>query len=265
MGGLLDGQSGIVTGAGRGLGRTTALLAAAEGASLVLCDRDEEGGEETARLVLEAGGRAVFTKADVREDDQVSSMVERAVGEHGRLDFAVNNAAAGAFYAATADLPREQWDLTLAVTLTGVWTCMKHEIRAMLGSGGGSIVNVSSASGIKGEALLSAYSAAKGGVNTLTKTAAAEYATRGIRVNAVCPGGIRTPAIEHYFEHMPEIRDATVGAHAMNRLAEPEEIAEAILWLASARSSFVTGHLLLADGGIMVRSHLPPDRSAEHG
>jgi NAD(P)-dependent dehydrogenase (short-subunit alcohol dehydrogenase family) len=255
--GLLDGKVGLVTGAGRGLGRTTALSFAAEGARVIVADRDAESGEETAELVREAGGEALFVETDVREPEQVEAMVARTVSEYDRLDCASNNAAAGAFYALTPDLPVDKWELAISVTLTGVWLCMKYEIPAMLESGGGSIVNVSSASSVKGEALLAAYAAAKGGVNTLTMTAAAEYAERGIRINAVLPGGIRTPAIEHYFEAMPEIRERTIRAHAMNRLGEPEEIAEAIVWLASDRASFVTGHLLHADGGVLIRSHLP--------
>lgn len=254
--GLLEGKVGLVTGAGRGLGRTTACLFAAEGARVVVADRDRVAGEETAHLVCDAGGDAVFVETDVRHPEQVEAMVGRAVSEYGQLDCASNNAAAGAFYALTPDLPLEQWELAISVTLTGVWLCMKYEIPAMLAGGGGSIVNISSASAVKGEALLAAYSAAKGGVNTLTLTAAAEYAKQGLRINAVLPGGIRTPAIEHYFEAMPEIKERTIGAHAMNRLAEPEEIAEAVVWLCSDRASFVTGHLMHADGGVLIKSHM---------
>jgi 2,5-dichloro-2,5-cyclohexadiene-1,4-diol dehydrogenase 1 len=254
--GLLEGKVGLVTGAGSGLGRTTACLFATEGARVVVTDRDAVTGEETAQQVVASGGEAVFLRTDVREPAQVEAMVALAVQEYGRLDCASNNAAASASYSLTPDISLEQWNMALSVTLTGVWLCMKYEIPAMLAAGAGSIVNISSASSVKGETMLAAYAAAKGGVNTLTLTAAAEYATQGIRVNAVLPGGIRTPAIEHYFESMPDIRERTVGAHAMNRLAEPEEIAQAVAWLASDRASFVTGHLMHADGGVLIKSHL---------
>jgi len=254
--GLLADKVALVTGAGRGLGRTTARLFATEGARVVVADRDVVTGEETAHQIVDDGGEALFVATDVRQPDQVEAMVARTVAEYGRLDCASNNAAAGATYALTPDLSLEQWQLAISVTLTGVWLCMKYEIPAMLAAGAGSIVNISSASAVKGEAMLAAYSAAKGGVNTLTLTAAAEYAARGIRVNAVLPGGIRTKAIEHYFDAMPEIRARTIGAHAMNRLAEPEEIAEAIAWLASDRASFVTGHLMHVDGGVLIKSHM---------
>jgi NAD(P)-dependent dehydrogenase (short-subunit alcohol dehydrogenase family) len=253
--GLLNGKVGLVTGAGRGLGRATAQLFAREGAQVVVAERDVPSGEETAEEIRAAGGQAIFVSVDVSEPDQVAAMVERTLEAYGRLDCASNNAAAGAFYSLTPDLPIDKWNLAISVTLTGVWLCLKYEIPAMLASGGGSIINVSSASALKGEALLSAYSAAKGGVNTLTMTAASEYATRGVRVNAVLPGGIRTPAIEHYFEAMPEIRRQTIASHAMRRIGEPDEVAEAIAWLASDRSSFVTGHLMNVDGGVLVNSH----------
>ena len=141
------------------------------------------------------------------------------------------------------------------VGLTGVWLCMKYEIPAMLESGGGAIVNIASVSGIRGEALQAAYSAAKGGVLALTRSAAAEYAQRGIRVNALCPGGIRTGAIESYFEEVPGAREASIAVHAMRRLGEPEEVADAVCYLCSDRSSFVTGHVMVVDGGILVNPH----------
>jgi NAD(P)-dependent dehydrogenase (short-subunit alcohol dehydrogenase family) len=148
------------------------------------------------------------------------------------------------------------WERTLAVCLTGVFYCMKYEVPAMLAAGGGSIVNISSASTLKGHAYLAAYTAAKGGVEALTKTAAQEYSSRGLRVNAISPGGIETPAIARYFEKFPDVRQRTVDSHAMRRLGTPDELAEAVVWLASERSSYVTGANLLVDGGSSVNSHM---------
>lgn len=244
-----------MTGAGAGIGRATALGFAREGAAVAVADVDERGGAETVRLVEAAGGRARFVRADVSDEAQVEAMVRTTVDAFGALHCASNNAARGAGFRPLTEIRREDWDRALGVTLTGVWLCMKHEIPALLASGGGAIVNIASVSGMRGEATQAAYSAAKGGVLALTKTAAAEWARSGVRVNAVCPGGIETPAIQAYFEHAPGIREATVAVHAMRRLGRPEEIADAVAWLCSERASFVTGHALVADGGVLVNPH----------
>ena len=253
--GLLDGKVALVTGAGAGIGRATALAFAREGARVTVADVDERGGAETVRLIESAGGRALFARADVSDEAEVAAMVRATLEAFGALHCASNNAARGAGFRVLTELRREDWDRALAVTLTGVWLCLKHEIPALLASGGGAIVNVASVSGLRGEATQAAYSAAKGGVLALTKSAAAEWAQRGIRVNAICPGGIRTDAIEAYFEHAPGVREATVAVHAMRRLGEPAEIADAIVWLCSERASFVTGHAMVVDGGVLVNPH----------
>jgi len=253
--GLLDGKVGIVTGGGAGIGRATALLFSQEGAKVVVAERDPASGEKVAARIASAGGDALFVRTDVGRAADVASMVDRTLSEFGRLDCVSNNAAVGGGYARLADLDEATWDRTMEVTLKGVWWCMKYQIPAMLRSGGGSIVNVGSVSGLKGEAFLSAYSAAKGGVIALSKSAAAEYAEQGIRINVVCPGGIATEGMTDYLRRAPEVRQRTVDAHAMKRLGTPEEIAEAIVWLCSDRSSFATGQVMAVDGGSLVKSH----------
>lgn len=255
--GLLDGRVGIVTGAASGIGAATARLAAREGAHVVLADIQAGPGEALAKQFREVGGSALFVRIDVTHAAEVETLVTRAVSEFGALHWASNNAAGGAGdFVSLTDTDERTWERTLAVCLTGVFHCMKFEIPAMLAAGGGSIVNISSASTLKGHAYLAAYTAAKGGVEALTKTAAQEYSARGLRVNAISPGGIETPAIARYFEKFPDVRQRTVDSHAMRRLGTPEELAEAVVWLASARSSYISGANLLVDGGSSVNSHM---------
>jgi len=253
--GLLDGKVGIVTGGGAGIGRATALLFSREGARVVVAERDRDAGERVAAEIETAGGEAIFLQTDVSRPSEVQAMVDRTVDEFGGLHCVSNNAAVGGGYARLADLDEKTWDQTMAVTLKGVWLCMRSEIPAMLASGGGSIVNIGSVSGMKGEAFLSGYSAAKGGVIALSKSAASEYAEQGIRVNVVCPGGIATEGMTDYLSRAPDVRKRTVDAHAMKRLGTPEEIAEAVAWLCSDRSAFTTGHIMVVDGGSLVKSH----------
>ena len=255
--GLLDGRVGIVTGAASGIGAATVQLAAREGARVVLADVQADAGEALAQQIRGAGGQALFVRTDVTRAAEVEALVARAVAEFGALHWASNNAAGGAGdFSSLVDTDERSWERTLAVCLTGVFYCMKYEVPAMLAAGGGSIVNISSASTLKGHAYLAAYTAAKGGVEALTKTAAQELSVKGIRVNAVSPGGIETPAIARYFEKFPDVRQRTVDSHAMRRLGTPLELAEAVVWLASERASYVTGANLLVDGGSSVNSHM---------
>jgi NAD(P)-dependent dehydrogenase (short-subunit alcohol dehydrogenase family) len=253
--GLLEGKVVLVTGGGSGIGRATAQVLARDGARVAVCDRNADGGRETVELVEAEGGEALFVEADVSKGEDMQRFVDAVVARFGALHCAVNNAAAGGGFRLLEDLPEASWDRVMDVNLKGVHHCMKAQIPAILASGGGSIVNVASVSGMRGEATQAAYSASKGGVIALTKSAAAELGQRGVRVNAVCPGGIRTPAIATYFEQVPEAEAASIAVHAMRRLGEPEEIGDAIAYLCSDRSSFITGHALVVDGGVLVNPH----------
>ena len=255
--GMLEGKVGLVTGAGSGLGRATCVLAAQEGASVAVLDIKEEGAELTAEAVRQHGGQAVVIQVDVSSEDQMEEAVARCVRDLGPLAWASNNAAGGlGDFVPLHETDGENWARTVDVCLKGVFHGMKYEVPAMLEAGGGSIINISTASVAKGEAFLGAYVSAKGGVDALTRTGAAEYAARGIRVNAVAPGGFETPGLRSYFKRFPEFAEKTIAQHAMRRVGQPEEIAEAVIWLASERSSFVTGSTLTCDGGISVNPHM---------
>lgn len=255
--GLLEGKVGLVTGASSGLGRATSMLAAREGSKVVVADINDAAGKEVVAEIEAQGGRALYVHADVSQPGEVEAMVASAVSEFGRLDWASNNAVGGeGGWGLIHETPEKTWRSTMDVSLDGVFHCMKAEVPAMLESGGGSIVNIITASVAKGEAMLGAYVAAKGAVDALTRTGAAEYAARGIRVNSVAPGGFETPAIATYFRKFPEHKERTVAQHAMRRIGQPEEIAEPVIWLASDRASFVTGICITCDGGIGVNPHL---------
>ena len=247
--GLLENKAGIVTGAGQGIGRAIALAYA----RVVVADFNAESGHDTVKLITDAGGRAEFVHGDVSDEQSVKAMVEAAVAAYGRLDIACNSAALSRGSGPIHEYTREVFDQTLAMCLTNTWLCMKYEIPAMLASGGGAIVNISSNASLKGQAFNTAYAAAKSGVNVLTKSAAAEYGGQGIRINAVSPGVIRTPGVEQYFEEQPVIAEGLKKSAVMNRLGEPNEIAEAVVFFSSDRASFITGQLLSVDGGGSVR------------
>ena len=254
MSGMFEGKVALVTGAGGGIGRATALAFAREGAGVVASDIAGAGGEETARLVGDAGGDAVHVACDVTRPAEVEALVAAAVDTFGRLDCAHNNAGVEGAYGRTADCEEENFDRTCAVNLKGVFLCLKAEIAHMTVQGGGAIVNTASVAGVEGAKNLPAYVASKHGVMGLTRTAALEYATRGIRVNAVCPGPIRTRMLEAIMEENPRMEPAMVAAVPMRRLGAPEEIAEAVIWLCSDRAAYVTGHGLVVDGGFTAGS-----------
>jgi NAD(P)-dependent dehydrogenase (short-subunit alcohol dehydrogenase family) len=251
--GLLENKVGIVTGAGQGIGRAIAMSYAREGARVIIADFNAEMGEQTVSLIQQAGGEAAFVQGDVSKEESVRAAVDFAVATYGRLDIACNSAAVSRGGGPIHEYEREVFDHTLEMCLTNTWLCMKYEIAAMLQTGGGAIVNISSNSSLRGQAYNTAYAAAKAGVNILTKSSAAEYGAQGIRINAVSPGVIRTPGVEKYFEEQPDMAKGLKKAAVMNRLGEPEEIAEAVTFLSSDRASFITGQLLSVDGGAAVR------------
>ena len=245
----LENRVALVTGGASGIGRAAAFALAAEGAAVVISDVNTLQGEETAQELITAGHKAMFIPCDVSRAVQVSSMVRRTVSSFGRLDCAVNSAGIGGDMTPTDLREEASWDLIMDINLKGVWLSMKYELEPMLNQSGGAIVNVSSAAGLTGLRHASAYSASKHGVIGLTRSAALEYARKNIRINAVCPGFTDTPLVDELNAANPKMVEATIQAIPMRRLGTPEEIAQAIVWLCSDDSSFVTGHALAIDGG----------------
>jgi NAD(P)-dependent dehydrogenase (short-subunit alcohol dehydrogenase family) len=249
----LTDKVALVTGAASGIGAASALAFAAAGARVAVCDRDLAGAEATAKLIGEGGGEACAVAVDVTDAAQVEAMVGEVVARFGRLDCAHNNAGITGASAPTADYDAAQWDLVLAVNLTGVFHCLRHELSAMLRTGGGAIVNTASFSGLVAVPRIPAYVASKHGVVGLTKAAAVEYGRKGIRVNAVCPGSTRTPMVDGFSGGDARVEEAMAAASPMRRLAEPEEIARTVVWLCSNEASFVNGHALAVDGGAVIQ------------
>jgi NAD(P)-dependent dehydrogenase (short-subunit alcohol dehydrogenase family) len=249
---MLKDKIALVTGASSGIGRAVALVWAREGAKVVVSDVNAKDGEATASLVRAQGGDAIFVAADVGNPQDCQALVNHAVAHFGRLDVACNNAGIGGPTAPVADYPLDGWAKVININLSGVFFGMQPQIKAMLKTGGGSIVNMASVLGAVGFAGSSAYTAAKHGVIGLTQAAALEYSAQGIRANAVGPGFIHTPMVSQ-LEADAASRAAVVAAHPMGRLGWPEEVAELVAWLSSSRSSFVTGAYYPVDGGYLAR------------
>ncbi|MFL9885839.1 SDR family oxidoreductase [Paraburkholderia agricolaris] len=248
-----EGQVALVTGAGSGMGLTTAQAFAEAGAAVVLADFNEAAVRSAAEQLVSEGHKAIAVRCDVADEAQVKEMVDLTVATFGRLDAAYNNAGINSPVAETADASSEEYERVMAVNLRGVWNCMKYELQQMRKQGSGAIVNCSSLGGLVGIAGRGVYHASKHGVLGLTKSAGLEYAARGIRINAICPGIIATPMVTGMIEREPEAMDALMKEQPIGRLGRPEEIASAVLWLCSPGASFVIGHALAVDGGYTVR------------
>jgi NAD(P)-dependent dehydrogenase (short-subunit alcohol dehydrogenase family) len=238
----------IITGAGSGIGRATALLFAQEGAKVVVADINDDAGKETLKMIKDRGGEAVFVHADVSRSEDVKNMIKKAVNEYGKLDILFNNAGIGGELNDISKYSEQVFDKVIAVNMKGVWLGIKYAVPEMLKGGGGSIINTSSAGGLIGFPGVSAYCASKAGVVGITKVAALEYATLNIRVNCIAPAVIETPLSG---QMTPEMMQAQIQMVPMRRAGKPEEVAKVALFLASDDSSFVTGHILSVDGGML--------------
>lgn len=249
MTGQFSGKVALVTGGSSGMGRAAALAFAREGTRVVVADTDAAGGEETARRIQETGDEALFVLTDVSQASAVEALIATTVANYGRLDCAFNNAGINIERGPLTEGTEEEWDRIISINLKGVWLCMKYEIPAMLTSGGGAIVNTASVVGLTGGRGFPAYVASKHGIIGLTKATALDYGKEGIRVNAVCPGTIYTPMYERRVGTDQETAARIASEIPLGRLGQPEDVAEAVIWLCSAAASFVTGHSLVVDGG----------------
>ncbi|HRI21441.1 MAG TPA: SDR family oxidoreductase, partial [Panacibacter sp.] len=243
----------LVTGAGSGIGAATALAFAKEGATVIAADINKDAAKKTADKIKKLKGKAIFIKTNIAQHSEVKKMVSLAVKRFGRLDCAVNCAGiAGKHTLGVHEYPEDDWVNMININLIGTYYCLKEQVKQMLQNGGGNIVNVSSAAGLIAQPFNSPYAASKFGVVGLTRTAAKEYATQNIRINAVCPTAIETPMIMHGRRKLaenPEALEAAKSYQAMKRMGQPEEVADVILWLCSEQSSFITGHAMPVDGG----------------
>jgi NAD(P)-dependent dehydrogenase (short-subunit alcohol dehydrogenase family) len=247
-----EGRVALVTGGASGLGRAASRILAERGAAIVVADRDEAGGAETVAECDALGGEARYIRTDVTVEDDVAAAVAAAVDGWGHLDVAINNAGINGPTKPVADYTLDEWNQVMAVNLNGIFLGLRHEIPQMVSQGGGAIVNTSSGAGLVGFAALPAYVASKHAVLGLTKAAAIAYVQQGVRINAVCPGSTRTPLLEGFMAQAPGIEEAMAKSAPIGRLARPEEIAEAMVWLCSDAASFVVGHAFSVDGGAVI-------------
>ncbi len=246
----LRGRTALITGAASGIGRETALAFGRAGARVVVSDIDTARGEEAVQAIARDGGDALFVRADDTRDDAVPALVAQAVAHYGRIDCAFNNAGIEEEHRRLADSDEAMFDRMAAINVKGVWSCLRHELRKMRAQGAGAIVNMASVAGLVGAPLHAIYAGNKHAVIGMTRSAAAEYGKFGVRVNAVCPGVIRTAMLERAIARGKASEDSVRALHPIGRVGEPHEVASAVLWLCSDASSFVTGHALAVDGGM---------------
>jgi NAD(P)-dependent dehydrogenase (short-subunit alcohol dehydrogenase family) len=244
-----ENKVALVTGGSYGIGRAAAVAFAKKGAKVVIADITEDKEQETIKQIKATGSDCVFIKCDVSKEGDVKNLIQKTIEKYGRLDYAFNNAGIEGISAPIQACTEENWDHTIGINLKGVWLCMKYEIPEMLKQGKGAIVNNASVAGLVGFLNIPAYVASKHGVIGLTKNAALENAKTGIRANAVCPGIIKTPMIDRFTGNDKEIEKQFAAQEPIGRLGEPEEVAEAVVWLCSDKASFVTGTALPVDGG----------------
>ena len=249
----LANKVAVVTGGSSGIGRAASQLFSREGAKVIIADINVEGGEEVVQSITDAGGDAYFVRTDVSKSTEVEALIKKIIERHSRLDCAFNNAGIAEFGSSVVNHTEETWYHNFDTNLKGTWLCMKYEIPQMLEQGSGSIVNTTATTGLYvGGKYRCAYSASKAGIISLSKVAALEYAEYGLRVNVICPSA-RTPLMEKWFELNPEAEADFTAQMPMGRIFAPEEIVEGALWLCSDASSFVTGHVLAAEGGFLCR------------
>ena len=248
---LLKDKIALVTGGATGIGRATTIAMAREGATVIVADVAIKEAKATSGRIVDSGGESFAMECDVSSEEQVEDLIGTIVQQHGRLDVAFNNAGIEGTRVPMTEFLESEWDRVIDINLKGVWLCMKHEIRQMLTQGGGSIVNTSSIAGMMGMKGSTAYGAAKHGVIGLTRVAAVEYADKGIRVNAVLPGAVRTPMTERLMSNEPGREAMYMSIQPIRRLGTPEELAEAVVWLSSDAASLVTGIAMPVDGGVL--------------
>jgi len=246
---IFENKIALVTGGSYGIGKATAIAFAQRGAKVVIADWMEDPNQDVIKTIQALGTVVLFVKCDVSNSSQVKALVEKTVSTFGRLDYAFNNAGIEGASAATHECTEENWEKVIGVNLKGVWLCMKYEIAQMLKQGKGAIVNNASIAGLVGFQNIPAYVASKHGVIGLTQNAALEYAKSGIRVNTVCPGVIKTPMIDRFTGKSKEVEKQFENMEPVGRLGTPEEVAEAVVWLCSDASSFITGDAIPVDGG----------------